>query len=104
MNSDDYNSFVGDPETVRIFRTEISLIGESTFAEIYVNCQPEKTTNKKMIPKTKILGIGIEYIDKIVRSIKMSKILKPVPASSLPSAGNKNEILVDIRLGFTESE
>lgn len=104
LNQYDYNDFVGDPETVKIFRTEISLIGESTFAEIYVNCSPEKTTNKKMIPKTKILGIGIEYVDKIVRRIKMSKILKPVVASKLASAGNKNEIIVDIRLGFTESE
>lgn len=57
-----------------------------------------------MIPKTTVLGIGIEFMDKVVRSIKMSKILKPVPSSSEASAGNKNEILVDIRLGFTESE
>ena len=99
----EYMYFIGHPETVKIFRTEISLIGESTFAEIYVNCSPEKTTNLKTIAKTTILGIGIEFVDKIVRSIKMSKILKPVPASNLPSAGNKNEIIVDIRLGFTES-
>ena len=57
-----------------------------------------------MIAKTTILGIGVEFSDKIVRSIKMSKILKPVASSSEPSAGDKNEILVDIRLGFTESE
>ena len=103
-NSDEYNNFVGDPQTVRIFRTENSLIGESTFAKIYVNCEPEKTTQKAMIAKTTILGIGVEFSDKIVRSIKMSKILKPVASSSEPSAGDKNEILVDIRLGFTESE
>jgi len=30
----------------------------------------------------------------------MDKILQNVPASKLASAGPKNEILVDIRLGF----
>ena len=103
-NSDEFNNFVGDPKTVRLFRTENSLIGESTFAAIFINCEPEKTTQKAMIPKTTILGIGVEYADAIVRSIKMSKILKPVESSSEPSAGDKNEILVDFRLDFTESE
>jgi hypothetical protein len=39
-------------------------------------------------------------MDKVVRGVIMDKILQNVPASKLPSAGNKNEIIVDIRLGF----
>jgi len=34
----------------------------------------------------------------------MDKILKPVPSSADESAGDKNMIIVDIRLGFSESE
>lgn len=40
QNGLDFNVFIGNPETVKIFRTDISLIGESTFAEIFINCQP----------------------------------------------------------------
>lgn len=104
QNGYDFNAFIGNPETVKIFRTDISLIGESTFAEIFINCEPQKVTDKKKLPKVTILGIGIEYMDKVVRGVKMDKILKPVPSSVLPSAGDKNEIIVDIRLGFSESE
>lgn len=39
-NEGDYLDFVGHPQTEKIFKTEISLIGESTFAEIFVNCDP----------------------------------------------------------------
>jgi hypothetical protein len=34
----------------------------------------------------------------------MNKILKPVASSSDESAGDKNEILVDFRIGFSESQ
>jgi hypothetical protein len=40
-NEGDYLDFVGHPKTVKIFRTEISMIGESTFSEIFVNCDPK---------------------------------------------------------------
>ena len=40
QNGLDFNAFIGNPETVKIFRTDISLIGESTFAEIFINCEP----------------------------------------------------------------
>lgn len=36
--------------------------------------------------------------------ILLEKILAPVPSSTSPLAGDKNEIVVDFRLGFTESE
>lgn len=40
-NEGDYLEFVGHPSTVKIFNTELSLIGESTFSEIFVNCDPK---------------------------------------------------------------
>ena len=40
-NEGDYLDFVGHPQTSKIFRTEISMIGESTFSEIFVNCDPK---------------------------------------------------------------
>ena len=40
QNAFDFSSFIGNPETVKIFRTDISMIGESTFAEIFINCEP----------------------------------------------------------------
>lgn len=40
-NEGDYLDFVGHPKTNKVFRTEISLIGESTFSEIFVNCDPK---------------------------------------------------------------
>ena len=100
QNEIEFNQFIENPETVKVFRTDLSLIGESTFAEIFINCKPQKVTNKNKIPTKTFLGIGLEYKDKVVRSVIMDKILQNVPASKLASAGPKNEILVDIRLGF----
>ena len=74
-NAYQYLEFVGHPETVKIFRTEISYIGESTFSEIFVNCSPEKTSFKNTVATTKILGIGVAFRDKVTRTIKMAKIL-----------------------------
>jgi hypothetical protein len=56
-----------------------------------------------VIVKSYILGIGYRFEDKEVRSISLDKILKPVASSSDPSAGDKNEILIDFRIGFQES-
>ena len=81
----------------------MSRVGESTFAEIYVNCKPEKIKYKDYIPETKILGITIKFKDLVLSKILLEKILKPVEASSLATAGDKNEIVVDFRIAFTES-
>ena len=99
-----YFNFVKHPDTVKIFRTELSRVGESTFAEIYVNCKPEKIKYKDYIPETKILGITIKFKDLVLSKILLEKILKPVEASSLATAGDKNEIVVDFRIAFTESQ
>jgi len=82
----------------------VSRAGESTFAEIFVNCSPEKTNYKAYTPDVVILGIAIKKKDLIVTKILLEKILAPVPSSTSPLAGDKNEIVVDFRLGFTESE
>ena len=76
------------------------MIGESTFSEIFVNCNPEEIRDKDIVVKNSILGIGIQFMDKVLRIIYLDKILKPVPSSSDESAGDKNEILIDFRIGF----
>jgi hypothetical protein len=43
-DSDTFLNYIRDPDTVSVFTTEFSRVGESTFAEIFVNCYPEKTT------------------------------------------------------------
>ena len=40
-NEGDYLDFVGHPKTEKVFRTDSSQIGESTFTEIFVNCDPK---------------------------------------------------------------
>jgi hypothetical protein len=80
------------------------LIGESTFSEIFVNCDPEKIILKGTIPTTTILGIPIKFRDSVDRTIELEKISQRVPSSSDVSAGNKNEILIDFRLGFSQAE
>lgn len=42
-NSDQYDDFTKHPDTTKIFTSEKTYVGESTFAEIFVNCAPEKT-------------------------------------------------------------
>jgi len=44
----------------------ISRVGESTFAEIFVNCSPEKTNYKAFISDVVILGITIKNKDMII--------------------------------------
>ena len=95
-----YLEFTGHPKTVKIFKTDLSMIGESTFSEIFVNCNPEEIRDKDIVVKNSILGIGIQFMDKVLRIIYLDKILKPVPSSSDESAGDKNEILIDFRIGF----
>lgn len=42
--------------------------------------------------------------DKVVSSIKVEKILKPIQSTMDSTGGDKNEVLIDFRLGFTESQ
>ena len=42
-NAEQYGEFTKHPDTVKIFSSETVLVGESTFAEIFVNAAPEKT-------------------------------------------------------------
>ena len=69
-----------------------------------MNCSPEKTNFREFIPDVVILGITIKKKDLIISKILLEKILAPVPSSTSPLAGDKNEIIVDFRLGFTEAE
>ena len=55
QNEVEFNNFIENPETVKIFRTDLSLIGESTFAEIFINCEPQKVTNKNKIPSKTLM-------------------------------------------------
>jgi hypothetical protein len=48
-----------------------------------------------------IFGITISTTDLVVSRIVLEKILKFI--SSAKRAGTKNEVIVDFRIGFTES-
>lgn len=51
-----------------------------------------------------ILGITIKKKDLIISKIVLEKIQGQIASSKSELAGNKNEIIVDFRLGFTENE
>tara|TARA_B110000285_G_scaffold223893_1_gene280012 strand:+ start:250 stop:648 length:399 start_codon:yes stop_codon:yes gene_type:complete len=102
-NAEQYDEFTKHPDTVKIFATDLTYIGESTFPEIFVNCFPEKTKYMGQKPKRVILGFVVESSDLEVSKIVLEKILKFISSTTAESAGSKNEVIVDFRIGFTES-
>lgn len=54
--------------------------------------------------KTVILGFTVTTSDLVVSRINLEKILKFIPSTTEESAGSKNELIVDFRIGFTESQ
>ena len=103
-NAEQYDNFTKHPDTVKIFTTDESYVGESTFSGIFVNAVPEKTKYMGQVAKTVVLGFTIATSDLVVSKIVLEKILKFIPSTTSENAGSKNEIVVDIRIGFTESQ
>lgn len=69
-----------------------------------MNCAPEKTNFKDFIEDVSVLGITVKKKDLIISKILLEKIQASIPSEKGADAGNKNEIIVDFRLDFTESE
>lgn len=101
-NAEQYDEFTKHPDTIKIFTTGQAYVGESTFPEIFVNCVPEKTKYMGQVPKTVILGITISTTNLDVSKIVLEKILKFI-SSRAGTKGEQNEVIVDFRIGFTES-
>lgn len=40
-NAEQYDEFTKHPDTVKIFSTDSSYVGETSFESIFVNCAPE---------------------------------------------------------------
>lgn len=55
------------------------------------------------VAKTVVLGFTVESSDLVVSKIVLEKILKFISSTTDESAGSKNEVIVDFRIGFTES-
>jgi len=55
-NAEQYDNFTKHPDTVKIFTTDESYVGESTFSGIFVNAVPEKTKYMGQVAKTVVLG------------------------------------------------